>query len=144
MYLRSGYAQNWWGTGRLPKNLGGGGVRKKNKEGTKFQRWARRLWKKDILKIMFSKPEHMKWQLNNLRLMKISIICFQSIRHSLNKCNLILRQLWENTWTIGLKGASKDPSRMQLLIMPIVILMSSPWPVCIGSRAQIPPKLLST
>ena len=32
-------------------------------------------------------------QLNNLRMVKISIICFQSIRHSLDKCNLILRQL---------------------------------------------------
>lgn len=66
------------GDGEVTQKFGGGGVRKKNKEGTKFQRWARRLWKKDILKIMFSKPEHMKWQLNNLRMMKISIICFQS------------------------------------------------------------------
>ena len=29
---------------------GGGGVSKKNKEGTKFQRWARRLLKKGHLK----------------------------------------------------------------------------------------------
>ena len=67
------------GEGEVTQKFWGGGVvSKKNKEGTKFQRWARRLWKKDILKIMLSKPEHMKWQLNNLRMMKISIICFQS------------------------------------------------------------------
>ena len=31
------------GEGEVTQKFGGGGVSKKNKEGTKFQRWARRL-----------------------------------------------------------------------------------------------------
>ena len=84
------------GGGGYPKIWGGGGKKKEYRR-DEVPEMGKEIMKKDILKIMSSKPEHMKWQLNNLRMMKISIICFQSIRHSLNKCNLILRQLCENT-----------------------------------------------